>query len=231
MVAVTSMNPAPAIGNNAVSDVGGIDDQAYGYSYDNIFETIINNFYPTPVTGIDSGFPPDRSSCPSITSSVTTSATSISGTSSEASGTTIKVYKNGSLLGTTTTSGSSWTLSPVSGLVSGDIITASATASGESESVTNCTTITVSASCSANPTGVTGTVNKNIQGSGVIGATIKVYSAGVQISANPTASATVDATGAFCWKSNGQSSCNAGSSGNTPNAGYYKVTQTESGKC
>ncbi|MEJ7645812.1 MAG: cadherin domain-containing protein [Chryseolinea sp.] len=231
MVAVTSMNPAAAIGNNAVSDVGGLDDAAYGNNYDNIFSTIIDNFYPTPVTGINGGFPADRTPCPSITSSVSTSSAGISGTSTQATGTVIKVYKNGTLLNSTavTVSGT-WTLA-VSGLVSGDVVTASATATGKTESVTNCTTITVATSCSANPTGVTGSINKNFEGSGVVGAIIKVYKNGVLISANPVASATVSASGTFCWKNNGQSSCNAGSSGQIPEAGVYRITQTESGKC
>jgi hypothetical protein len=231
MVAVTSMNPAAAIGNNAVSDVGGIDDAAYGNNYDNIFGAIIDNFYPTPVTGINGGFPADRTPCPSISGSITTSSTSISGTSTQANGTTITVYKNGSFLNTTTVSSGAWTLSSVSGLLSGDIITASATATGKTESIRDCTSVTVGASCSANPTGITGTINKNFEGNGVVGATIKVYKNGVLLSANPVASGTVASDGTFCWKNNGQTSCNAGSAGQVPEAGVYKITQTESGKC
>jgi hypothetical protein len=230
MVALTSMNPAPAIGNNAQSDVGGIDDGAYGNNMDNIFSSVIDNFYPTSVTGINSGFPADRTPCPSITSSLSTASTSISGTSSQANGTTIKVYKNGSLLGTTTVSSGTWTYS-LSGLVAGNVFTASATATGKSESLTNCSTITVAASCSSDITIVNAnTNNKNIGGTGISGATIRIYKNGVEVTPNPASSAIVDGTGNFCWKSNGNTGACNGGTGDIAD-GVYRVTQTESGKC
>lgn len=230
MLAITAMNPNPAIGNSALSDVGGIDDAAYGYNYDNIFKNVIENFYPTPVTGINSGLPQDRTSCPAITSSLTVSSTSISGTSTEPSGTTIRIFKNNVLAGTGTTSGTSWTVNGLTGLVAGDVFTASAQATSKTESVLNCTSIIVATTCSENVTiNLTNTNTKNIGGSAVVGAAIKVYQNGSLISPNPVTSATVDVTGTFCWKTNGNTgSCNGGT---VSLAGGYKVTQTESGKC
>ncbi|MES2778316.1 MAG: hypothetical protein V4651_00320, partial [Bacteroidota bacterium] len=157
-VAVTTMNPHPAMGNNALSDVAG---NTTG-SADASFATIINNQTPTvagdPVL--------DRSVCPPI-NAISPSSTAISGTSTEASGTTIKVYvyqSDGVTLigsGTTTTSGSSWTinvssLSPTVTLANGQIVKATATAAGEGASYDNCSIKTVSGCANATSTsGVT----------------------------------------------------------------------------
>jgi hypothetical protein len=63
---------------------------------------------------------------PAVTGPVFAGATVISGTANAADGTLISVYDNGVLLGTTTVSGGSWTLAPISGIQQGDAITATA---------------------------------------------------------------------------------------------------------
>jgi CSLREA domain-containing protein len=81
-------------------------------------------------------------SAPTVSSPICTGATSVSGTSSEADGTSIQVFKNGAPVGTpTTVSGGTWTKSGLAALVSPDQITARATAvgkltSGDSNTVT-----------------------------------------------------------------------------------------------
>lgn len=230
MAAVTSMDPSAAIGNNAISDAGGIDDEAAGFNYDNIFTYIIDNFYPTSVTGIEGGFPAARTSCPTITGNITVSSSSISGTSAEASGTLIEVFKNGVTFGTTIVNAGAWTLSGNLNLSAGDIITAAATAPEKSESYDNCSSITVAAACSEEVAiNATNTNGKNVNGTGTPGATIRVYQNGVLLTPNPPSNAIVNETGEFCWKDNGNSaSCDSG-----PNtlSGAYKVTQQASGNC
>ncbi|MES2560656.1 MAG: PKD-like domain-containing protein [Bacteroidota bacterium] len=163
-VALTTMNPHPAMGNNAVSDVAGVTTG----SADASFATIISAQTPT----VPGEAVLDRSVCPVI-NAVSPSNTTITGTSTEASGTTIRVYvyqSDGVTLvgsGTTTTSGSSWTinvssLSPSVTLANGQIVKATATATGEGASYDNCSTKTVSG-C-ANSTSTSGVTLTQISG-------------------------------------------------------------------
>lgn len=153
MVALTSMNPHPSIGNNALSDIGGTS--ATG-NIDAIHTSLIETQTPTSASNINTNGVLDRSACPSI-NTVTRLSTTITGTSTEASGTSITVYvyqSNGTTLigsGTTTTSGSNWTinvssLSPSVTLADGMKVKATATASGKGVSYDNCDIETV-ASC------------------------------------------------------------------------------------
>jgi len=165
IVATTTMNPHPAIGNNAVSDIGGVTT---GSNLDDIFEKLIEEQTPTP-PGTEVL---DRSACPTI-SAVGTASTTISGTSTEASGTSIsvKVYQSdGATLigsGTTTTSGTAWTInisafSPAVTLAAGQIVKATATATGKGTSEDNCSTKTVT-SC-AGTTSTSGVTLTKISG-------------------------------------------------------------------
>lgn len=153
-VTLTNMTPHPSIGNSALSDIGGTS--ATG-NIDDIYISLINGQTPTSASNINTNGVLDRSACPSI-NSVTSSSTAISGTSTEASGTTINVYvyqSNGITLigsGTTITSGSNWSinvasLSPSVTLADGQKVKATATASGKGVSYDNCDIETV-ASCS-----------------------------------------------------------------------------------
>lgn len=163
-VTVTSNNPQAAIGNNNISDVGGATT---GPNLDAIYIGIIDGQTPTPLSTLDLYGVLNRSLCPSI-NSVAVANTTISGTSSEASGTTITVYvyqSNGTTLigsGTTSTSGTTWSinvsaLSPAVTLAGGQIIKATATASGKGASYDNCDMETVT-NCSGT-TGTSVTVN------------------------------------------------------------------------
>ncbi|MDH5599156.1 MAG: hypothetical protein OEY34_08525, partial [Cyclobacteriaceae bacterium] len=175
---LTVINPHPAIGNNGISDLGGIDDNI-GIT-DALWETLIDVFPPTSLTDLSGGgelLP--RAACPGITGPIAVGATSILGTSTEVDGTTIEVFRNGISLGTTSVTGSAWTLSGISGLLGGDLITATASIPGvKSVSEANCDQEEVGAICSNPPTGLSvlsGT--KGIQGSSdaVNGSTVTVY--------------------------------------------------------
>jgi pectin methylesterase-like acyl-CoA thioesterase len=84
------------------------------------------------------------SAVPVVTSPVLAGATSVSGTSTEADGTTIEVFVNSVSAGTTTVTGGAWTLSAMTMLTPGQVVTAKATASGKiiSSSSTSVTVIT-----------------------------------------------------------------------------------------
>lgn len=153
MTAVTTMNGAPAIGNTSISDVGGITT---GSNIDQIYTDVITAQTPTP-PGEEVL---ERSLCPTV-NAVSTADNAITGTTTEAVGTLIrvKIYaSNGTtLLGTatTTTSSSSWSVnvsgfSPAVTLTAGQIVRATATAPEKGESADNCSEKVVkSAVCAA----------------------------------------------------------------------------------
>jgi hypothetical protein len=82
---------------------------------------------------------------PVISSPICSGATLVSGTSTEADGTTIEIFKGGVSQGTTTVSGGTWTKSGLTALVDGDVITATAIA-------TNKCVSSISASVTVNAT-------------------------------------------------------------------------------
>ena len=116
------------------SDYNGINDQLYGNDPIAIAKALINTFPATSLTSLAEGYTyaAAKTTVPVVSGGITSASTSISGTSAEANGTTITVYKNGVSIGTTTVNNNSWTLTGVSGLVAGNLITAAATASGKS---------------------------------------------------------------------------------------------------
>lgn len=157
-VAVTVMNPHPAVGNNALSDVGGVTT---GSNLDVIIENLIDSQSPT----LPGQEVLDRSACPTI-NAVGTSSAAITGMTTEAAGTTIsvKVYQSDGVTllgsGTTVTSGSSWSvsvsaLSPAVTLATGQIVKATATTPGKGTSEDNCSTRTVTGCAGNTGTGVT----------------------------------------------------------------------------
>jgi len=150
IVATTNMSPHASIGSSSVSDVGGVTS---GSNLDLIYSSLIDAATPTSINNINSTGMPDRSACPGINNVAVGNAT-ITGTSTEASGTVINVYvyqSNGTTLvgsGTTTTSGTTWTinvsaLSPAVTLTAGYKIKATATASGKGTSYDSCNPVTV----------------------------------------------------------------------------------------
>ncbi len=236
MAIITQMNPQPAVCNNALSDFGGVDDALYGNNPGSIWTAIVDNFPPTSVVGLNTPLG-DRSLCPVITGPIPANATSVSGTSTEATGTSINVFKNAALIGTTSVSAGTWTLSSIApALIGGDIITATATAPSESESIANCNPVTVAVTCSALPPNATMDA-KGVCGTGaVVGALIRVYRNGVIVSPNSTGSAgasgnavTVQPGGTWRWKCNTNTNCNGGA--NCITDGYYTFTQQVSGQC
>lgn len=130
-VSITSANSG-LVGTKA--DFNGINDKLYGNDPDALANVLIASSPSYSLTNLVEGyvFPLVKSTKPSITMPIRANATTISGTSTEDNGATIKVYNGNTLIGTTTVSGNVWTLSGVSGLVMGDNITATATAPNKS---------------------------------------------------------------------------------------------------
>ncbi|MFA9391983.1 MAG: PKD-like domain-containing protein [Prolixibacteraceae bacterium] len=168
MIGITVMNPNGAIGNNALSDVGGVG--AVG-NLDLAFQSLMDAQTPA-LPGAESL---ERSACPTI-NDVAATNTVISGTSTEVSGTsiTVSVYQsNGTTLigsGTTTTSGSTWSinvsaLSPTVTLATGQKVKATATASGKGVSYNNCSIKTVTATACTVQTSTSGVTIAYIGGS------------------------------------------------------------------
>ena len=154
----------------SASDIAGIDTSCG--SLENCFGVIIDNYTPCAPGQVCA----DRTKCPVITGSYTTSSTVISGTSTEANGTIVQVYINGVATGTTTTvSAGAWTKSGFV-LAVNDVITATAIASGKTISIGNCSSKIV-ASCSTLTPPITSASHcgKSIQGIATAGALVRVY--------------------------------------------------------
>ncbi len=111
----------------------------------------------------------DVSTAPVITGPIANGATSVSGTSVEAAGTSIIVYKNGVSIGTTTVSANgTWTLAGIAvPLITSNSITATATAPGETVSAFSSAIVvqgktsvvpTITGSYTEGQTSVTGTI-------------------------------------------------------------------------
>ncbi len=132
--------------SGTISDINGVNDTSFGGNTATIFQAVISASPPVTLTSLTAGysFPNIITSTPVVTSVLTTISISISGTSQEANGTTITIYKNGISIGTTTVTSNAWTLTAVSGLVAGNLITAKATATGKNISAVS-NTVEVSA--------------------------------------------------------------------------------------
>lgn len=232
MVGTTVIAPKSAL-EGPISDLGGVDDRLFADNSLAAWTALVNNFVPTSLSGIKSGstFSADRSDAPVITSPITSTANTISGTSTEAVGTSIIIYKNGTQIGTATVqTGGIWSLTGIT-VASGDAITATAQASGESVSLTS-SAITVGGSvCSAAPTlncaSDKGIIINGPTGSAA-GTIINVYrvttSGPVLISSGPTVA------GTYTYKCNNAfQNCNSGQ--RCVVDGTYYFTATEAGKC
>ncbi len=122
--------------SGTVSDFNGINDAVYRNNRPILFDKLVQPFPPVFLDDLreDFAFPPLKTSAPTITGTLNTASTSITGVSQEANGTVITVFRNGVLLGTTTVTSNNWVLTGVSGLQAGDLITATAQATGKSVS-------------------------------------------------------------------------------------------------
>ncbi|MBL3656379.1 T9SS type A sorting domain-containing protein [Fulvivirga sediminis] len=232
LVANTVINTQSAIGGG-ISDIGGIDDDAYGHNIDKIWGIVVDNQVATAPADINSGFPPSRSVAPVISSPVSIGATSVSGTSSEGNGTIIELYVNGVSVGTTTVTGGSWTISGLTALAENDVLTATATAAGESVSLSS-NEVSVGSSCSAAPT-ITCGGRKGIEITTATtlpaGTVLKAYNPDHASFPNPISTFTVTTPGTiFVIACNGSNSgCNSGTNCQ-PNGSYWATVQ-EPGKC
>jgi hypothetical protein len=243
-VAVTTNNPDPATGNNNVSDVGGVTT---GTNLDMIYSSLVEAITPTSTTNLNTAGMLERSACPVI-NSVAVANTTITGTSTEVSGTTITVYvyqSNGTTLigsGITTTSGTTWSinvsaLSPTVTLAGGQIVKATATAPGKGVSYDNCSMQTVTNCSGTTGTNVTitmisggkGYTITNTFGSGTIFtwynadftlAQYPIKSGSTTMITNPVTSTAASQTVSFVT-----------STGQTFPNGIYYFTFQEPGKC
>ncbi|MCF8409512.1 MAG: hypothetical protein K9G36_11130, partial [Crocinitomicaceae bacterium] len=228
----TICNPSSA------SDIGGVDDNACG-SLEACFTQIVNLQPPCPPNSIS---PCIYSECPVISGTpIAAGATSISGTSTEANGTVIRIYVNGVLAGSGTVTGGSWTVSGLTPLAVGAQVSATAQATNEVQSGTNCNNAQVAGATCSPPVilaqectpkkGFFGDI-----GSAIPGAIIRVYNS-VQTLQTPNAGSiyaagvvTANADGSWIWKCNGNSSCSAGAN-NCLADGNYFITQQVPGQC
>ncbi|PWA08617.1 hypothetical protein, partial [Flavobacterium laiguense] len=232
---------------SSASDIGGVNDTACG-SLENCFNVIINN---QPLCSPSSPATCVFSDCPVITLPLSTGATTVSGTSTEASGTTIRVYKNTALIGSTTVTGGAWSLTGISPpLVIGDKISATAQATGEVESGTNCNnTTTVLGSTCTPPITSAYECGKSIQGIATPGAIVRVYkgtnttpeipgggtiwTSGQSITATTLPSALSPNTQNFlhkCTTDGVSTRCNSSGAG-CLTYGAYRITQQLAGQC
>jgi len=217
-----------------ISDIAGVD----GANNETGLASFINSQTPTCASCSPAGL---RSACPTITAPIQNLATSVSGTSTEANGTVITLYKNGVATAfTTTVSSGTWTITGISPALSGttpDLIGATAKASGKGESIYNCNVVTVKACGSVAPLG-SGTTNngKNVcgaAGTGISGATISVYLNGSLVTPGGVNSG-VQSNGSFLWGCTGVTgtSCITASGGSTPcltSSNSYEIYQTVGG--
>lgn len=146
-VASTGMSPSPAMGSNSASDVGGVT--ASGVSLDQVYADLINVQTPT-VPGQEVL---DRTDCPTINGPISSGATTVSGTAGD-NGSTIRLYVNDVQVGSTTVSGTNWTVSGLTPLVGGAALKATAQAIGKGESSGSCNLTFVGSSCSITPVAV-----------------------------------------------------------------------------
>lgn len=185
-IAAATISSAGSGISGTKSDYSGVNDSLYGNNSIAIAKALISTFPATSLTSLTSGasFASPKTSVPVVTGGITTSNTSISGTSTEVDGTTIQVYKNGIALGSViTVTSNAWVLTGVSGLAAGDLITAKATATNKTISdfsasvqVTGVQTCYTPAPLSLVRAGsqiITGTY-AHANGSAVVGSTVRI---------------------------------------------------------
>lgn len=243
IVSNTSSNSSTACSPSSASDVAGTG------SFTNLGVVLTAAFDAQGPCAPNGTGCLTTSACPAITTSLVEDGTSVTGTSTEANGTTINLYKNDVLIGTTTVTAGAWTISGLTAFVAGDVITATATAPGEAVSNAKCNTLTVaSPTCTAAVTSVTVcNAGKAIQGIATVGATIRLYDAtgtlvpagggttwnggSSTITACALPSALAPTTDNYLWKCSGAATTNcAAGAGCFANGSYY-ITAQSAGQC
>ncbi|MFT3844505.1 MAG: T9SS type A sorting domain-containing protein [Lacibacter sp.] len=258
IVVSTNTNPGSAF-QGTRSDIYGINDANFPSTTD-AWQYVAQNtptFTLNDITSGGSGISSECTAAPVVNTGIAAgSNVNITGTwtrldATKASPATIYVYKNGTLAGTTTcTSGSTWTFT-IASVVTGDVITAKAQASGESMClVSNSVAVT---SCSAANTSsvsnfaLTCLSNRGAGGTKIDGARVKLYT--IAYNGNLTLFAddatttykvtyngTSNPAGTTAWEyqhsSNGGTTdpCGGGAL-DMPTTNSYAFTITESGKC
>ncbi|MEN8120319.1 MAG: Calx-beta domain-containing protein, partial [Bacteroidota bacterium] len=139
----------------SLSDVGGVDDNAYAGCLECLFTDLIDGQVPTSPDNT-TGFPAERTDCPTILGDYGEGTISLSGIS-EANA-AITIYRDpdySTVIATATADANGdWTTSTFSAL-SGEVYAATAQVTGESESMNICTSVTIDAvTCTGmSPTG------------------------------------------------------------------------------
>jgi hypothetical protein len=246
MVANTVIAPHSITHYQNISDIGGVNDTAYP-NPDNAYTDLVTGSTPTTggtVPSTSGNVIPARSAAPVVSSPLQTGVTSVGGTSTEAIGTTITVYVNGSALVTTTTVqiGGTWTLSGITALASGALVKATATAASKTESdfsnevqaggSTVCATAMPAAPGCTNDRGISGTATP---GAKVylryLDGTLVPHNNGVTTGSfstlimNPV---TADGSGAYLFTGKGGNSC---SNGQSVLGGTYLISQAPGISC
>ena len=189
-VTLTTMNPNPAIGNNAASDFGGVTT---GRNIDDIFQQLIDGQTPTSIDNINDEGILERSACPS-TGSIKATDTAITGTTSEESGiVTVYVYDTDGTTflgkGTGVISGGNWLVSvasiqPAVTLEIGQVVKATATGTGRGESLDNCDIEIISSKCTdplpeeaVEKSNASKGIKVTVPGSYAVGSIVRLYRA------------------------------------------------------
>ncbi|MEP0986833.1 hypothetical protein, partial [Ekhidna sp.] len=255
MVGGTTIAPKNSTGFK-MADLGGIDDDT-GVT-DDLFEDLIDIYPPTSGDDVSSGGTIDpRAECPLIDGPIGVDDTSISGTTSEADGATIELFRDGVSQGTTLATGGTWSFSGLAAAVAGEVFIATAKVgetaanatgtSKKSTSFSDCDATTVGAVCSDPIDFAASTFSISNRGlcatgaSGITGAKIKIYYNGSSTprtdadtgsSGGVAGEVTVDGSGGWNFKCNTNTNCGSGGPNcGFPTTGVFGITQTETGKC
>jgi hypothetical protein len=213
-----------------VADVAGVDFRSYNLDTQAAWRDIIETFPPiTPNNLVTGEIGQIRTIPPYINSPITTTSTSVAGTSREPAGTVIRVFRNGGttpIATTTVTADGTWVASLGSVTLSaGDLITATATATGRPVSLASTTVVVIGEACATPiPTFSFGQQRRAITGSGALaGATIRIYRNGVLL-----ATETANNGGNWTYRA-----CPQGGAGtnNCIGTGEFTVTQQPTGGC
>ncbi len=153
MAAQTVVNTSPSIGNTAISDIAGIDNNDF-ISIDHSWEELIHIFPPVSGADLESGqkiLP--RAECPQISSSLLYQGDIyVSGTSGESDGAIIDLLINGDKAQTTILTDGSWEIYLKDPLSDGDTVSATVAISDiKSTSSDVCNTIKVGENCTNAP--------------------------------------------------------------------------------
>ena len=119
-----------------ISDFNGVDDRKYGNNRTALMMALVTTFPSASLLQMGDpnfSFGLPKSLPPAINSSIKPGMTTLGGTSNEADGTIITVYRDGVSIGTATVTGGVWSMT-VTAMVSGQVFTATATAPNKSVS-------------------------------------------------------------------------------------------------